>query len=41
MNVVEEGGRVMRVAEPDLKALVGNRVEDGSQMGMLHPEDLG
>ena len=35
MNVVEEGGRVMRreftVAEPDLKTLVGNRVENGSR----------
>ena len=44
MNVIEEGGRVARrefaVAEPDLKTLVGNRVENGSRMRMLHPEDL-
>ena len=45
MDVVEEGRQMMRrefaVAKPDLKALVGDRVEDGSGMGMLHPEDLG
>ena len=45
MNVVEEGGRVVRreftVAEQGLKTLAGNRVENGSGMRLLHPEDLG
>ena len=33
--------REVAVAEPDLKTLVGNRVENGSQMQVLHLEDLG
>ena len=45
MDVAEEDGQVMRreftVAKPDLKTLIGIRVENGSRMRVLHPENLG
>ena len=45
VDVVKEGRRMVRrefaVAEPYLKALVCNGIDDGSRMRVLHPEDLG